>query len=174
MQTFFHGWRRKAGVAALMMACLLCGLWIRSRIVDDKVILTISGWKHLIHSERGVISWFAWDESERYGFDLPADVAEEMGVPAHLSGSVAWRRPEWQSQPVSHPAQAVPMVKPEKIKFGCGDPLKDFPPNEFLNNEYLKLATVGFLKNAVSYWMLVLPLTLLSAYLIIWKPKIRA
>jgi hypothetical protein len=35
MKEFFQGWRRKMGVATLVMACVLSGLWMRSRIFDD-------------------------------------------------------------------------------------------------------------------------------------------
>lgn len=36
MHTFFHGWRRKAGVFALAVAMVLTGGWIRSRTVNDE------------------------------------------------------------------------------------------------------------------------------------------
>lgn len=36
MKEFFHGWRRKMGVATLVMALSLTGLWVRSQcMIDD-------------------------------------------------------------------------------------------------------------------------------------------
>ena len=35
MREFFMGWRRKAGVVTLMMACAACGLWLRSKTFSD-------------------------------------------------------------------------------------------------------------------------------------------
>lgn len=37
MRTFFHGWRRMLGCLTLVMACLLMGVWMRSRVVTDQI-----------------------------------------------------------------------------------------------------------------------------------------
>jgi hypothetical protein len=38
MWSFFHGWRRKAGVATLVMALAFTGFWIRSRTTVDMIV----------------------------------------------------------------------------------------------------------------------------------------
>jgi hypothetical protein len=38
MREFFRGWRRRAGVAALVMACAFAGMWLRSRVIVDTLI----------------------------------------------------------------------------------------------------------------------------------------
>src|SRR5689334_20227541 len=40
MLTFFHGWRRKMGAAALVMACVLMAGWLRSQIAIDVFAIT--------------------------------------------------------------------------------------------------------------------------------------
>ena len=37
MFEFFRGWKRKAGVATLVMACTLAAAWVRSLFVTDFV-----------------------------------------------------------------------------------------------------------------------------------------
>lgn len=36
MHTFFHGWRRKSGVAALVMALVAASIWVRSTVTGDE------------------------------------------------------------------------------------------------------------------------------------------
>ncbi|HEY4262251.1 MAG TPA: hypothetical protein VGM98_18935 [Schlesneria sp.] len=43
MYTFFHGWRRKAGVIALVMALVMMGVWIRSLTIRDVIQLPVLG-----------------------------------------------------------------------------------------------------------------------------------
>jgi hypothetical protein len=42
MHTFFHGWRRKAGVVTLGLALAMTAVWIRSRIVEDDLSFVYS------------------------------------------------------------------------------------------------------------------------------------
>lgn len=57
MREFFNGWRRKAGVVLLVMACAEMGGWIRSNIACDEIyvrnsqgdvrsLASASGWLH--------------------------------------------------------------------------------------------------------------------------------
>ncbi len=49
MCQFFRGWIRKSGVAALLLACLMIGLWMRSCTVTDRIDCH-SGWLRLTQS----------------------------------------------------------------------------------------------------------------------------
>jgi len=42
MREFFRGWRRKIGVATLLMALVLMGGWVRSLYVVDTVTVTVN------------------------------------------------------------------------------------------------------------------------------------
>lgn len=39
MRDFLHGWRRKVGCVALMMACVFAAGWMRSRLLEDEIAL---------------------------------------------------------------------------------------------------------------------------------------
>ena len=39
MREFFHGWRRKVGCVTLLIACALAGMWMRSLVYSDSVLL---------------------------------------------------------------------------------------------------------------------------------------
>lgn len=41
MGNFFHGWRREAGCVTLVIACVFMGLWARSYYVEDWLVLPI-------------------------------------------------------------------------------------------------------------------------------------
>jgi hypothetical protein len=40
MHTYFHDWRRKAGVATLVLACVFAGMWMRSLFRHDQAALS--------------------------------------------------------------------------------------------------------------------------------------
>lgn len=125
MHTFFHGWRRKAGVVALAMAMFLWLAWMRSYTYSDFIGISRN---HqlllLLVSSRGEIWWETCQDS--------------------------------RDPPPSDP-------------FWCGSYqhglVPDLLPIEEENSEALP---------SVPYAYLTCPLTLLSAYLVLWKPRKRA
>jgi hypothetical protein len=48
MHTFFHGWRRKAGVVTLVMACVFLCEWMSSRVHRRDFLLEMDGPRYLI------------------------------------------------------------------------------------------------------------------------------
>eukprot|EP00456_Euglypha_rotunda_P089583 TRINITY_DN9286_c0_g1_i4.p1 TRINITY_DN9286_c0_g1~~TRINITY_DN9286_c0_g1_i4.p1 ORF type:complete len:139 (-),score=3.17 TRINITY_DN9286_c0_g1_i4:19-435(-) len=124
MHTFFHGWRRKAGAVTLVMACLLCGMWIRSRVLIDFCETPLGDRVHSFGSFHGYLSWRSWNSNSNRGNS-------------------------WQTLP----AQAI---SPE-ILLG-------------LNLDSLKHQTREWV---IPHSWIAAPLTLLSAYLILWKPRKR-
>lgn len=58
MCDFFHGRRRKAGVATLMMALILMAGWIRSSKVEDSLLLRVTDSEcELFNSWKGHLEW---------------------------------------------------------------------------------------------------------------------
>ncbi|HEY4263122.1 MAG TPA: hypothetical protein VGM98_23370 [Schlesneria sp.] len=104
----FHGWRRKAGCVALVVACFLFIAWTRSLIVSDAIL--------------GRSRWISLD-SEGKTYDL---IVSRDGAVRNIYRT---------------------------SQMGGG----------FRDEEVF----------AVSYAIVILPLTLLSAYLILWKPRKR-
>jgi hypothetical protein len=62
MRQFLYSWQRKAGVVTLVMALVLTGEWIRSRVVQDQIILGVNKRCHVVVSSRGYLRWFAIDD----------------------------------------------------------------------------------------------------------------
>jgi hypothetical protein len=70
MHTFFHGWRRKAGVATLLLALALIGGWIRSFQIFDEIncplgykwAIAIASWKEAFAIRVGWDDEDPWDE----------------------------------------------------------------------------------------------------------------
>ena len=145
MHTFFHGWRRKTGVITLVMACVLwCG-WMRSRSKLDTVSIPILNRFHLLASAHGELGWL----------------------------SVDWLGDEvWQWKTEENTEITVPPWCAEKTM------------TDVMERLQLGLEVDGIMRGEksarkprlwrISYLSAVLALTLLSAYLILWKPRKRA
>ena len=143
MHTFFHGWRRKTGVVALVMACVLAGTWLRTLAVCDYLTLRTN---------------------------------PQSCIGLHLLGGCAELRYEW-------------LDKSESAKVTICDRLfiwnQDDPVGwsmRFLPMfRWSSLRRIGWFTPATECISVTLPLltttislTLLSAYLILWKPRERA
>ena len=104
MREFFHGWRRKAGLATLVMAYGLMGLWIRSGLLPEELE---------IHNPfgRSDAKFVSLDNNLEY-----------------------WRLP-WR--------EGIASTRPTEWKRVC----------------------------CIPYWSVVIPLTLLSVVLVLWKPR---
>ncbi|MDB5343655.1 MAG: hypothetical protein JWP89_2032 [Schlesneria sp.] len=145
MHTFFHGWRRKAGVVTLLMACVLVAMWVRSFHQRDAVIARLSAPLYELESFCGGIL---------VGRTAPSP------VPIHL---------HWWSFPIY-----------EGDKWDQDWFLQDFTVDRQSSGFRYRRGTLNvagethFWLLIVPYWSLILPLTLLSAYLILWKPRKRS
>lgn len=146
MREFFHGWRRKAGCVALVMACVLTTGWIRSQREFDCFALTDNSWVHIIvQSAGGRLTLFFnslnsapavyWWHGELSRDAEPIDPMEDC-----VGCDIEWRRDWTGFTAVSY-----------SVKDGA---------------EIIR--TLSFI---FPYWSVVLPLTLLSAYLILWKTR---
>jgi len=127
MGDFFHGWRRKAGVAGLVMACCWAFGWIRSCVSHDSVQINFGDCTYLDIT------------SSIHGLSIARFFAN--GGPLELT--VVWR--------VDHG------------KFEWFFPSK---PKMIQGNAF------GYTVCAISYSSIVIPLTLISAYLLLVKPRV--
>ena len=58
MRDFFHGWRRKAGCGALVLALVFTAGWIRSLVIkNEEWSFTVAGHQHLVFFNGGVLDW---------------------------------------------------------------------------------------------------------------------
>ena len=124
MGDFFRGWRRKAGLVTLVMACVLAVGWMRSCVY-------------------GVLWYFVAGDRQHYIFSL--------------NGRIIWGA-SWTTEGFDAFRGSFPLT------LEVADFLNTMP--ERLVDPRFKHAEL-----AISYWQFVLPLTLLSAWLILAKPR---
>ena len=59
MREFFQGWSRKAGLVTLVLACIVTGVWLRSRLVVDQIMFSRGNALQILNSDNGVLVWLA-------------------------------------------------------------------------------------------------------------------
>src|SRR3954462_3489874 len=68
MREFFRGWRRKLGVATLVMACVFAAGWVRSLFHRDNINLSRTAW---VVSKNGQLAYWhivaVPEEEEHWG-----------------------------------------------------------------------------------------------------------
>ena len=146
MREFVYGWRRKTGLALLATAMLLTVAWFRSLVLTDIVSTVAFGDLHVVQSGHGVVVW-----GRQLGMTIDIGGWYSFGTIKHRNSyqfSKAWKPPDnwrccWQ--------------------YGIGDAAVG--SHEQVGGG---LRTLWW---RAPYWVLVLPLTLLSAFLIFSKPR---
>ena len=141
MIRFFHGWRRKIGFVALVMACAFMGLWLRSQSVFDHVYIPLGNRNcDYLDSCEGKLSWGRRGEVESY--EMPP-------------------RPGWTRILIDVMGEPVNESEDDGLRWHwkwCGFGVYDW------DNEPVRAIEIP-------HWSVVLPLTVLSAYLLLTKPR---
>ena len=77
---FFKGWRRKAGLVTLAMACVLAVAWMRSYVIEDRIVLSTTpgasgqhapGAANMIASRQGKLWLYHWMAAGLEEFAVP-------------------------------------------------------------------------------------------------------
>ena len=163
MGQLFKGWRRKIGFVTLLLALSFMGGWIRSREIHDRVWYVFPDAIYLIYSHQGCLLWQCERPSSRnmirmnrFEHKWLSQYAPALRLPISHDEFVGYDV-DWQ-------------WKWSDFNFGTGSyALTDWgmedgfprPPPVF---EHLTAWTVP-------YWSIVLPLTLLSAFLLLTTPR---
>lgn len=147
MGDYFKPLRRKIGVVTLAMACLFAAGWVRSRFIVDQITFTRNvNCQEVFQSVNSCLVWFPHREN----------VAD---------------------------FESVPMIEWNGGFFPASD-MFFVPDNPNPNTSKIKWRFrapgigIGHFSNLVrqpgayfmSYWLIVIPLTLLSAYLLLSRP----
>lgn len=156
MHEFFRGWPRKVGVMTLLPACVVMCLWIRSWTVTDRIDCH-SGWLRMtqsIVSSGGSLSWERQDQT---------------------------RLPLWKTGAAGRSRQARRAMSPvsltsEPIVFmGRPEPRLDTPDIHWYWRWYGFGAGSWSAQHTtlwvIPYWSVTTLLTLISAFLLISKPR---
>ena len=152
MREFFQGWRRKSGLALLAMALLLTAAWFRSLVLTDIFATVAFGDHHVVQSGHGVVVW-----ARQLGFTIFIDGWYSHDTIEHrtiVSKSSKWNE-AWK------PAESWRCC----WQYGIGDAAVGC--HEQVEGGG-RLRTLWW---RAPYWELVLPLTLLSGWLILAKPR---
>ncbi|MEI8017188.1 MAG: hypothetical protein WCH39_03260 [Schlesneria sp.] len=146
MREFFQSWRRKIGVVTLLMACVLMGGWMRNYFIRDSVNIPTGSSSSIEFISRYqclnlVVMWSSIPDSEMASFRIYHQKEEEE---------------------IGFPAG--------KFLFG-GFARDHFPfrPSWFsFSNE---VRTTSLMIFSLPYWSITIPLTLLSGWLLLSKPR---
>jgi hypothetical protein len=145
MQRYIYSWRRKAGFITLVIACLVAGAWVRGLMIED--------------------SFHHYNESSEWFFG-----STNGGL------YVNWLHfdPESSSSLAKEPLKECPFwmsTARASYRFTGADELPIDWDWNWCGFKYF-----GYERDftaIIPYWSVALPLTLLSACLILWKPRKR-
>jgi len=142
MSDFFHGWRRKAGCVTLVISSVAMAAWIRSRAIEDAFEFSLSRRPQVIVSSHGKIEWLWFDDYAISSFS-PAPA-----IPAFPLSSRTL-------SPISN--------------FYFDDPESRWQLEWY--GFYSSDSSLVLRRFCVPYQFVTIPLTLLSAYLLLWPGK---
>lgn len=149
MWGFFGGWRRKAGCGVLLLAIAGWGLWVRSLLLADLVIM--NQMSIIWCSTQGRLARLANKTPTEFSFDSWR-VTDDL--PLNVSNL------EWSQSYVGFGAGKLFIQAEVTTKYPDG------------KVETMQIQTGNFYNVvAVPYWSIVLPLTLFAGALILPTPK---
>jgi len=139
MRDFFRGWRRKAGVVALLMACIVFAAWMRSLEFD----FGLRGTSSLIASQ-GSLEWSR---------------SSEFAEP-HTTEPLRWfHRKHTTMSGMQFEGKTISRLE-----------MAGFVAYSYRIVDFGGVSMYRVDRWLVPFWGILLPTTLLSAYLILWKP----
>jgi hypothetical protein len=143
MSEFFKPWRRRIGIVMLVFALVFLGGWVRSQSTVDVISFRSGTYlHHWLASDARFICWTR--QYEKY------------------SDSV-WEVPEYSNskRDASHDFRRDPNIK----WYGA---LREFGVFEYPASQFQGNSMATWL---IPYWYVILPLALLSTYLLFVKPR---
>lgn len=124
MLTFFHGWRRKAGCVALVMACVFMAAWVRSIQYQDAFFIYFGARITGIATAEGYFS-LASKPSDEYVFHYDSFVVSQpIRIGAHVDHATVmlgdpWYFPYWSIvAPLTIFSAWLLLTKPRQAKSG--------------------------------------------------------
>ena len=158
MSETFRGWKRKTGLVTLILACGFAIAWVRSSLVEDLwqpgTGKTIGEWQadtvqHIFRSSHQGITWQTIE-----GFN----------------GTMIGWKPGWATDPLSTAPHHTTLRPVHGTADGAGDIKSHWACWGF---EYAILEEEDLRRTAlkIPYWSIVGPLTLMSAWLLLFKRR---
>jgi hypothetical protein len=147
MRTSFHGWRRKTGVVSLLMACVLMAAWVRSQTTIDLLMVT--------------------------AFGRQVNFISGSGAFMTVCGTLGAVGQKYDPKKLPQPRSTGVYFNCERLSDDRSKPIAWKNWSDSSLNIYVISRRDDIEIPLISYVSIVLPLTLLSAYLILWKPRKR-
>ena len=169
MGEFFKGWRRKAGLVMLAVACGLSLAWLRSYEKNDRIDGLIAA-----RSVHGYFVSTNGDMNIIRRFPLPPDDAFNS---LHLKNWISWRAVNAQpTHPVLLGRAAAYEEQSGAGQLDCWSEFTvawrfDFAGFHCGEGRHRSWESWDVQLWTFPYWSITLPMALLSAYLILWKPR---
>lgn len=156
MSEFFKPWRRKIGVVTLVMACALMAGWVRSSVKFDGIEIISSKSKYAMSSVRGKLRCFyAHGEQarvEKPEIRFPSFVIKENNFDSKF---------ELRSKRLSFVVSDFRFMTGSESQLFYSDLVQAQAPEVLVDQIIAQ----------VPYWSVTIPLSLLSAYLLLSKPR---
>jgi hypothetical protein len=146
MWSVFHGWRRKFGCVTLAMASIVMVLWVRSFLADDRIEMWRGRTLDAYVSVSGTIRW-AHYRPQPFGYDGRYET-KVASIPINGSRSHDDFWMQWNT---------IWRWRWGDFDFGTGRSITD--------------PQVDVERWAIPHWSLAVPMAILSACLLLWKPR---
>ena len=158
MGEFFKGWKRRSGLLTLVMALVLLGGWVRSLSIYDIITfparkhtnnLTVSFTSEFFGSVKNSVYW------GRSHYECDEETAELLAKDDLYGFGASY--PRWRTY-------SVPDIQMKWRWRWCGFGICEEPEERKEGDGWANAVLIP-------YWAIVLPLTLLSAFLLLSKPR---
>lgn len=147
MRDFFHGWRRKLGCVTLLMAAALMMAWMRSLLVEDLILETGPEMTYYT-SHHGLLQW--------------DQITHTAGRPVTWDKTRRWEILALHNHDaVTRPIRESVLVW-QRPGFGFSPAVAEYYDSSGIPCRREQ--------RIIPYWSLIVPLTLLSAYLFLRGP----
>jgi hypothetical protein len=155
VKEFFKEWRRKAGCVTLAIACLLLAGWVRSEYRIDALSLCCSSFTGI--GSRSILAkiGFTLFTSDEASYSQERLLSWVSGYPSGINNGIPNAEGDFFGDvDVQHRQEWLGFI------FAAGQFKQNISPTE-------RFATV-----LIPYWSIVIPLILLSAWLLLSKPRV--
>jgi hypothetical protein len=156
MQEFFHGWKRKLGLVTLAFSCALTVGWLRSYVVDDQ--FAVNAGRQVSGSNRYFWLWHLVSADGSFYFGPVWTRFSELDRSALESEETYYRFTRWLTSDTADFPSSPLKYYWRFGGFGVYERCPGDPDN-------------GGWRLVFPYWSVTFPLIILSAWLLLRRPK---
>lgn len=159
MREFFKPWRRRFGVVTLGLACVFASVWIRSASQGDRISVRHAPYLDIFYLNDGLLHWDQYIDPPID--ELPLPLVGLYDIPSQWTTDPI---DTWVSDSVWQSVSMDWKIDSGDFRIGKGRKLLAFDTKGRPIH-----SNVGSL--VLHFWCVVLPLTMLSTWLLLSKPR---